>query len=227
MIVLHLASQRYDLALFYHTDAASARSTCDLTDALGARTTIYQVDLKDQGSAQRTIDQVLEVYGQVEVLINNAGGSTSCLFLLQPQAAWWETFHNNIAPTINCSRFVLPQMIRARCGRIVNISSLSGLRGVPGQTAYSSAKAATILFTQALASEVGRYNVRVNCVAPGMVETELTRDLPSRITDRYVANNPQGRLGTPAEIATVVGFLVSDDSKHVNGEVIRVDGGSR
>jgi 3-oxoacyl-[acyl-carrier protein] reductase len=163
---------------------------------------------------------------RLDVLVNNAGRSEDGLLLLTPHANWWSVFHDNVAPVVNCTRAALPLLMAGRGGAIINIASISGIRGVEGQTAYGAAKAAVIGFSRALARELGSKNIVVNCVAPGPIDTAMYHHVSEDKRARRLALMPLGRLGTADEVAEVVGLLADGKAGFVHGQVIAVDGGS-
>jgi 3-oxoacyl-[acyl-carrier protein] reductase len=163
--------------------------------------------------------------GPVGVLINNAGVRNDGLALTMKDAAWEEVLRTNLFGTFACSRRALKQMLRARWGRIVNVASVTALRGSPGQANYSAAKAGVIALTKTLAREVGGKGITVNAIAPGLIATDLTADLAVGRMEQLIAEVPQRRAGQPQELSGLVSFLVSDEAAYMNGSVLVADGG--
>jgi 3-oxoacyl-[acyl-carrier protein] reductase len=186
---------------------------------LGGRA--VQVDVSDAAAAAQLVADA----GDLDVLVNNAGLTRDGLILRMPDEDWREVIETNLSGCFYTCRAAARGMMKRRGGAIVNISSIVGVHGNPGQTNYSASKAGIIGFTKALARELGSRGVRANVVAPGYVTTRLTDVLPEELQDAMLANTPLGRLGTPEDIAGAVRFLCSDEASFITGEVLLVDGG--
>jgi 3-oxoacyl-[acyl-carrier protein] reductase len=171
------------------------------------------------------IDRAIDEFGRIDILINNAGTTRDNLIMRISDADWDLVLSINLKGAFNCSKAAVRSMMKQRSGRIVNISSVSGLAGQAGQTNYSSSKAGLIGFTKALAKEVGSRGITVNAVAPGFIETDLTKDLPAELKEAAIKSTPLGRWGVPQDIANAVAFLVSDEASFITGHVLSVDGG--
>jgi len=191
----------------------------------GRRAIAVQGNVADSESAKAMIDRTIEAFGRIDILINNAGTTRDNLIMRISDADWDLVLGINLKGAFNCSKAAVRPMMKQRSGRIVNISSVSGLAGQAGQTNYSSSKAGLIGFTKALAREVGSRGITVNAVAPGFIETDLTKDLPAELKDMAVKNTPLGRWGVPQDIANAVAFLVSDEAAFITGHILTVDGG--
>jgi 3-oxoacyl-[acyl-carrier protein] reductase len=191
----------------------------------GQRAIAVQVDVSDSASAKALMDQARAEFGRVDILVNNAGITRDGLMMRMKEADWDLVININLKGAFNCSKAIIRSMMKQRYGRIVNITSVSGITGQAGQTNYSSSKAGLIGFTKALAKEVGSRNITVNGVAPGFIETVLTADLPQEIKDMGIKLTPLGRFGQPQDIANAVAFLASDEASFITGEVLTVDGG--
>ncbi len=220
-----LAKRQADVVvadLQYELARATAQEISSKTDQ---RALPVQVDVSDFASVQSMVDQVLEEFGQVDILINNAGVTRDTLILRMEEADWDIVLNVNLKGAFNCSKAVIRPMMRKRYGRIVNISSVSGQIGQVGQTNYSASKAGLIGFTKALAREVASRQITVNAVAPGMIPTALTIELPDELKESIINATPLGRMGKPEEVAYAVAFLASDEAAYITGQVLAVDGG--
>jgi 3-oxoacyl-[acyl-carrier protein] reductase len=183
--------------------------------------TAVQADVSDPDEAKRLVDEA----GDVEILVNNAGVTRDGLLARMSDEDWDVVIDTNLRGTFNTCRAVTRGMMKRRAGAIVNVSSVVGLHGNPGQTNYSASKAGIIGFTKALARELGSRGVRANVVAPGYISTRLTNELPDELKGAMLANTPLGRFGDPEDVAGAVRFLCSDAAAFVTGEVLLVDGG--
>jgi 3-oxoacyl-[acyl-carrier protein] reductase len=184
-----------------------------------------QADVSDPAQAQRLVEEVEELLGDVDCLVNNAGITRDTLIARMSDEDWSDVLGTNLGGPFYTSRAVSRKMMRRRSGSIVNLTSVVGLHGNPGQANYAAAKAGIIGLTKALARELGSRGVRVNAVAPGYIATELTNVLSEEIRGAILANTPLGRLGEPEDVAGAVRFLCSDEAAFVTGEVLLVDGG--
>jgi 3-oxoacyl-[acyl-carrier protein] reductase len=185
-----------------------------------------QADVSDFEQAQELVNTTVSTFGSIDILVNNAGATRDMLLMQMKEADWDAVLTTNLKSVYNCCRAAIRPMIRARQGgRIINISSVSGLTGQFGQTNYSASKAGIIGFTYALAKEVGKRQITVNVVAPGYVPTVLTSDLAQEVKDAIIQMTPLGRFGTPEDIAQAVAFLASEKAAYITGITLRVDGG--
>jgi 3-oxoacyl-[acyl-carrier protein] reductase len=200
---------------------------------LGPRAVFFQVDVTDRQAVQAWVDEVMAQYGRVDILVNNAGivrdnqlvkVKDGQLVKQMPEAEFDLVIGVNLKGVFNCTQAVAPHMIHQGSGVILNASSVVGLDGNFGQTNYVATKAGVIGMTKVWARELGRYNIRVNAVAPGFIATEILDSMPEKIIERMKARVPLGRLGQPREIANTYLFLASDEASFVSGAVLRVDG---
>jgi 3-oxoacyl-[acyl-carrier protein] reductase len=185
----------------------------------------YQSDAKSTEQAQKVVEQVLADFGSLQVLINNAGITQDNLLMRLSEAQWDEVIDTNLKSVFNYCKAVMRPMLKAKAGSIINISSIVGLKGNPGQTNYAASKAGMLGFTKSLAQEMGARNIRCNVVAPGFIETDMTNKLDEATQARLLSGVALQRLGTPQEVAQVVVFLASDYASYITGEVIQVTGG--
>jgi len=197
----------------------------EITSATGQRAAAVRVDVADSASARGMVDHAIAEFGRVDILVNNAGITRDNLIVRMTEDDWDLVLNINLKGAFNCARAVIRSMMKQRYGRVINITSVSGLAGQAGQTNYSSSKAGLIGFTKALAKEVGSRNVTVNAVAPGFIETVLTADLPQELKDAAIKMTPAARFGKPEDVAHAVAFLASDEAAFITGVVLSVDGG--
>ena len=224
-VALRLAAEGAAVAIAYGASEAAAREVAEAAARHGVATALLDADLGDAAAATGLVARAAEALGRVDVLVNNAGVTRDQLAVRMSDRDWSDVLAVDLTAAFMLCRSALRGMLRARWGRIVNVSSVAGVVGNPGQANYSAAKAGLIGLTKALAKEVGGRGITVNAVAPGFVETDMTAGLPADLIERALTVVPAGRLGTAEEVAAAVAFLAAPEAAYVNGHVLHVDGG--
>jgi 3-oxoacyl-[acyl-carrier protein] reductase len=223
-VCLKMAAMGYHVLVNYRSNIAEAEKTLSELRANGGDGELLPFDVSDKQQVQGTLGGWIETNTDkfIEVLVNNAGINEDCLMLYMKDEQWENVIRSNLDSFFYVTRLVLNGMLYKRYGRIVNMVSLSGLKGLPGQTNYSAAKAGLIGATKALAQEVGRHGITVNAVAPGFIRTDMTEGLDEEKMKNLV---PVRRFGLPEEVAHAVGFLASKDAAYITAEVLSINGG--
>jgi len=224
-IAVLLAARGHHVAVNYRQNAAAAGEVVDAIEGSGGKAVAVAGDVSDADQVAAMFASVEEHLGAVEVLVNNAGVTRDGLLMRMKPEAWDEVLATDLRSAYLCSRAALRAMVKARWGRIVSIGSVSGIAGNAGQANYAAAKAGLIGFSKSLAKEVGSRAVTVNVVAPGFIETDLTASLAATASERLLDSISLGRFGRPEEIASVVGYLASEEAGYITGQTIVVDGG--
>ena len=206
-------------------DPSRSAETVAAVKNIGRKALNLKVNVADAGETKSMVEQVLKAWGKVDILVNNAGITRDGLLLRMKEEDWNLVLQINLNGTFNCTKAVLQPMTKQRYGRIVNIASIVGVIGNAGQANYSASKAAVIGFTKTVGREYASRNVTVNAVAPGFIDTAMTHGLSTDVKDTLLKQIPLGRLGTPADIAAAVRFLVSEEAAYITGHVLHVNGG--
>lgn len=223
-IALRLASEGADVAVTSRS-LDRAQETAVQIEALGRKALPLEVDVVYWQGVSQMVKKVQEHFDSIDILVNNAGVNQDNLLIRMGEEEWDAVVDTNLKGTFNCIKAVARVMMRQRSGRIVNIASVVGITGNPGQANYSASKGGIIGLTKTAAKELASRGITVNAVAPGYIETEMTRGLPEQTKEAYLKLIPLGRSGSPEDVAKVVAFLVSDDADYITGQVINVDGG--
>ncbi len=221
-ICVELAKSGYRIVVNYKSDEKGAVNTLEMVRKEGSDGNIMQFDVSNFDETQRAVDDILKQNGSIDALVNNAGITADGLFIMMPRKDWDAVIDISLSGFYNVTKPVLEKMIRLKRGAIVSIASVAGLLGNRGQANYSAAKAGLIGASRSVASEVARLGIRVNVVAPGLIETDMIKDAP---VENIKAIIPMARIGKPQEVARVVRFLCSEDASYVTGQVISVNGG--
>jgi len=224
-IACRLACDGAHVVINFEHNQAAADATLRLIADAGGSAELLPFDVADAAASQAAIGAAIERLGRCDVLVNNAGMTVDTLLLRLKDSDWDRVMAVNLRGTFNCTKAVTRAMVRARYGRVVNMTSVIGSMGNAGQSAYAAAKAGVVGFTKAMARELAGRNITVNAVAPGFIETEMVADLPEARRSEYVKLIPVGRLGTADEVADAVAFLVRPESAYITGQVLGVNGG--
>ena len=224
-IVLELAKSGCNVAFNYSKSDDLANELVKEIEALGVKAMARKTDVSNFESAKDMVKEVKDEFGQIDILVNNAGITRDKLLALMKEDDWDDVININLKSVYNFSKAVIMTMIKQKNGKILNITSVSGIAGVAGQTNYSASKAGMIGFTKALAKEVGKAKINVNAIACGFIETDMTSELPEEYKQKMTDMTALKRFGTTDDVAKVAKFLLSDDANYVTGQVLSLDGG--
>ena len=224
-IALTLANEGYNIVLNYRTENDELKQLKNEIESKKVKCLTVQGDVTNFEDCKQMIESAIKEFGKIDVLVNNAGITKDMLLARMKEEDFKQVIDVNLVGTFNMTKNVISYMMKARNGRIINISSVVGIAGNAGQTNYSASKTGIIGFTKSLAKEVASRNILVNAVAPGFIETNMTDVLKQEVKDEIAKNIPLKRMGTPQDVANVVKFLASEDSSYITGQVISVDGG--
>ena len=224
-IALELARQGINISFNFLKSSEDALVLEKEIIGSGAKVKAFQVDIKDYAAVKSWVDDSKEIFGGLDMVINNAGIIKDKALALMAPEEWHDVINTNLDGTFNLSRAAIIGLIKQKSGVIVNITSVSGMVGIARQTNYSASKAGIIGFTKSLAREVAPYNIRVNAVAPGFIETDMLKDLKDEYREQFIKQIPLNRLGRAEEVARLVKYLVSDDAGYITGHTFVIDGG--
>ena len=224
-IAITFAKEGYDIAINYRKENEELENTKKEIDEIGVKCLAVQGDVSCFEDCERFIKEIINEYGKIDVLVNNAGITKDTLLMRMKKEDFESVINVNLVGTFNVTKNVIPYMMKAKSGRIINISSVVGVSGNAGQTNYSASKAGIIGFTKSLAKEIASRNILVNAVAPGFIETNMTDVLKDEVKEAISKQIPLNRMGKAEDVANVVKFLASEDSSYITGQVINIDGG--
>jgi 3-oxoacyl-(acyl-carrier-protein) reductase len=224
-VAVELAKVGADVIVNYIGNEAVAQETVEKVEALGRKALKIKADVGNADEVQAMVDEAHAAFGHIDVLVNNAGITRDGLLIRMKDSDWDDVLNINLKGVYLVSKAVAKLMVKQRSGRIINMTSVSGVTGNVGQANYAAAKAGVIGFTKTCAKELAARGITVNAVAPGFIETAMTDVLPEKIKEGIAATVPLGRMGQPEEIAGVVTFLASDFARYITGQVLNVDGG--
>lgn len=222
-IALELAKQGAIIIFTYLKNDDLAKELVFDIEKLGSKAYSHKIDVRNYKKTVDLVEKIREEYSRIDLLVNNAGITKDKTLMMMDKKEWQEVIDTNLTGCYNMTKACIVTFMRQKRGSIVNITSVAGIVGTSGQTNYSASKAGIIGFTKALAKEVASFNIRVNAIAAGYIETDMTKDLKEK--DKIISSIPLARFGKPQEVAKVVSFLLSDEAGYITGEIIKVDGG--
>ncbi|MBI5207813.1 MAG: 3-oxoacyl-[acyl-carrier-protein] reductase [Candidatus Firestonebacteria bacterium] len=224
-IALELAGEGANISFNFLKSIEDAEALKKEIEKLGVKVKSYQTDIKDYNAVKSWVDDTKKYFGGIDIVVNNAGIIKDKALALMEISDWHEVVDTNMDGTFNLTRAAIIELIKQKSGVIINITSVSGIIGMARQTNYSASKAGIIGFTKSLAHEVAPYNIRVNAVAPGFIETDMLKNLKEEYREQIIKQIPLHRMGRPEEVAKAVKFLISDDASYITAQTIIIDGG--
>jgi 3-oxoacyl-[acyl-carrier protein] reductase len=224
-IALEFGSRSASVVVNYNQNSSAADEIVKAISKSGGDAFSHQADVSVFEQAEGLVKAAIEKYGDLHILVNNAGITRDGLIMTMSESEWDDVIRTNLKSTYNCCKAAIRHMLRRRYGRIINIASISGIMGNPGQTNYSASKAGQIGFTKALAREVASRTITVNAIAPGFIQTDIWSTVPEDTQKSLMDVIPLGRVGQPEEIAKAAAFLASDDAAYITGHTLAIDGG--
>ena len=224
-VALELAARGAAVLVNYHKSPEAADEVVKQIQGAGGKAASMQADVSDFKQAEMLVKFAVETFGDLSILVNNAGITKDTLIMMMSEADWDSVIATNLKSTFNCSKAAVKHMLRKRYGRIINMASVAGQMGNPGQVNYSASKGGQIAFTKSLAREVAARNITVNAIAPGFVDTEILNAMPAGTLEAALKMVPLARTAKPEEIAYAAAFLASDQAAYITGQVLGVDGG--
>lgn len=224
-IAIKLARCGADVAVVYNGNVEAANKTCDEIRALGRKAEAYKCDVADFDAVKQLIDVVIKDFGGVDILVNNAGITRDGLVMTMTEKDFDDVITTNLKGAFNTIKHLYSHFARKRSGRIINITSVSGLMGNAGQANYASAKAGLVGLTKTIAKELAGRNVTCNAIAPGFISTDMTDAMPEDIKAKVVQNIPMKKMGLAKDVASLAAYLAGDDAGYITGETIKIDGG--
>jgi 3-oxoacyl-[acyl-carrier protein] reductase len=224
-ICLLFAEQGAKVVANFSTDAEAAENLKKEAKSRGLSLDLYKADVTKSDQVKAMVEETFAQYGKIDILVNNVGLVRDNFLMMMSDEDWESLLRANLTSLFYCSRIVIRKMIPQRKGKIINISSISGMMGTPGQANYAATKGGMISFTKSLARELGSFNIHVNAVAPGLIESEVVSKMPKEKVETIIKSSSLGRVGKPEEVAQAVLFLASEHSNYITGQTIVVDGG--
>jgi len=224
-IALKLAQMGANIVLNDIVNSDSIDETAEEFRAAGFNVIVTKGDVRNPDDVKEMVDKAVEAFGRIDILVNNAGITKDKPLAMMSLEDWDDVLDINLKGAFICTKAVAKVMIKQKSGKIINVASVAGVMGNPGQANYSASKAGLIGLTKTTAKELASRNITCNAIAPGLIKSKMTDVLPEKVKESYLNSIPLKRFGTPEDVANVVGFLASEDSNYVNGQVIHIDGG--